>query len=138
MIEDLVAGKQVFLQATSYVQTAIPGKAGEVYYPADVNEAYLFNPRNCYRIIMLPLTCLTGPFTPTWGFKPNLGNANYCSAGQLSPLLNDPLYRTIGVEQKSFRRGIGYVAWQGTQHNPNVARTENGVPRAGRNIGLNW
>jgi len=27
--------------------------------------------------------------------------------------------------------GIGYVAWHGTQHNPNVPRGENGVPREG-------
>jgi uncharacterized protein (DUF39 family) len=29
--------------------------------------------------------------------QPHMRNANYCSAGQLSPLLNDPLYRTIGM-----------------------------------------
>jgi uncharacterized protein (DUF39 family) len=62
--------------------------------------------------------------------KPNLENANYCSAGQLSPLLNDPLYKTIGIGTKIFLGGgIGYVAWQGTQHNPGVPRGENGVPK---------
>jgi uncharacterized protein (DUF39 family) len=64
--------------------------------------------------------------------KPNLGNANYCSAGQLSPLLNDPYYKTIGIGTKIFLGGgIGLVSWQGTQHNPNVLRTENGVPKRG-------
>lgn len=64
--------------------------------------------------------------------KPHLGNANYCSAGQLSPLLNDPYYKTIGIGTKIFLGGgIGYVAWQGTQHNPNVLRTEKGVPKRG-------
>ena len=62
--------------------------------------------------------------------KPKLGNANYCSAGQLSPLLNDPRYKTIGIGTRIFLGGgIGYVAWQGTQHNPGVPRTDNGVPR---------
>jgi uncharacterized protein (DUF39 family) len=62
--------------------------------------------------------------------KPNLGNANYCSAGQLSPLLNDPLYKTVGIGTRLFLGGgVGYVAWQGTQHNPGVPRSENGVPR---------
>jgi uncharacterized protein (DUF39 family) len=62
--------------------------------------------------------------------KPNLGNANYCSAGQLSPLLNDPLYKTIGIGSRIYLGGgIGYVAWQGTQHNPGVPRGENGVPK---------
>jgi uncharacterized protein (DUF39 family) len=62
--------------------------------------------------------------------KPRLGNANYCSAGQLSPLLNDPHYKTIGIGTKIFLGGgVGYVAWQGTQHSPDVLRTENGVPK---------
>jgi uncharacterized protein (DUF39 family) len=62
--------------------------------------------------------------------KPGLGNANYCSAGQLSPLLNDPYYKTVGIGTKIFLGGgIGYVAWQGTQHNPTAPRGENGVPK---------
>jgi len=62
--------------------------------------------------------------------KADLGNANYCSAGQLSPLLNDPHYKTIGIGTKIFLGGgIGYVAWQGTQHAPNVLRSDNSVPR---------
>jgi L-aspartate semialdehyde sulfurtransferase len=64
--------------------------------------------------------------------KPRLGNANYSSAGQLSPLLKDPHYRTIGIGTKIFLGGgVGYVAWHGTQHNPCVPRKESGVPQAG-------
>jgi len=62
---------------------------------------------------------------------PNMGNATYCSAGQLSPLLNDPEYRTIGIGTRIFiGGGVGYVVWNGTQHNPSVRRGENKVPRA--------
>jgi uncharacterized protein (DUF39 family) len=64
--------------------------------------------------------------------KPGLGNANYCSAGQLSPLLKDPYYKTIGVGTKIFLGGAaGYVAWHGTQHNPAVDRKPNGEPVSG-------
>ena len=64
--------------------------------------------------------------------KPRLGNANYCSAGVLSPLLNDPFYRTIGIGTRIFLGGgVGFVAWQGTQHNPSAPRTERGVPTRG-------
>ena len=64
--------------------------------------------------------------------KPNLGNINYSTAGQLSPLLNDPYYKTIGIGTRLFLGGgTGYVAWQGTQHNPHALRGENGVPRRG-------
>ncbi len=62
--------------------------------------------------------------------KPGCRNANYCSAGELSPLLNDPLYRTIGIGTRIFLGGgLGYVTWHGTQHNPQALRSENGVPR---------
>jgi len=61
--------------------------------------------------------------------KPNLGSANYCSAGQLSPLLNDPYYKTIGIGTRIFLAGgVGYVVWQGTQFSPSVLRKENGTP----------
>ncbi|MCJ7605774.1 MAG: homocysteine biosynthesis protein, partial [Dehalococcoidales bacterium] len=40
------------------------------------------------------------------------------------------LYKTIGIGTKIFLGGgEGYVAWQGTQHNPGVPRTDGGVPR---------
>lgn len=61
--------------------------------------------------------------------KPRAGNANYCSAGALSPLFNDPYYKTIGLGTRIFLGGgIGYVTWHGTQHKPGVQRTEKGIP----------
>lgn len=47
-------------------------------------------------------------------------------------MLNDPYYRTIGVGTRVFLGGAqGYVAWEGTQHNPTAKRTETGVPLGG-------
>lgn len=61
--------------------------------------------------------------------KPKAGNANYCSAGQLSPLFNDPFYQSIGTGTRIFLGGgEGYVTWFGTQHKPDVKRTEKGIP----------
>jgi uncharacterized protein (DUF39 family) len=61
--------------------------------------------------------------------KPGAANANYCSSGQLSPLLNDPYYKTIGLGTRIFLGGgVGYVTWYGTQHNPSVERTKHGFP----------
>ena len=61
--------------------------------------------------------------------RPRVGNANYCSAGQLSPLMNDPYYRTIGVGTRIFLGGgEGFVVWHGTQHKPKGKRTKKGVP----------
>jgi uncharacterized protein (DUF39 family) len=62
----------------------------------------------------------------------NLGSANYCSAGQLSPLFNDPYYRAAGIGTRIFLGGgVGHVVWQGTQHSPGVERTEKGLPLGG-------
>jgi len=47
-------------------------------------------------------------------------------------LFNDPFYRTIGIGTRIFLGGgIGYVIYQGTQHDPNVERNERGLPKSG-------
>jgi uncharacterized protein (DUF39 family) len=64
--------------------------------------------------------------------RPRMANANYATSAQLSPLFNDPYYKTIGVGTRIFLGGAqGFVSWPGTQHNPNVPRNKNGLPREG-------
>jgi len=64
--------------------------------------------------------------------RPHLGNVTYSTAGQLSPLLNDPFYWTIGVGTKIFLGGaVGAVTWQGTQHDPEAMRSDNGQVKEG-------
>ena len=133
VIEDLVAGKDVNLIATAYGTDCYPGKKLETLINIkDLNEAVLFNPRNVYQNYNVAVNLSDKIIYTYMGvLKQNLGNANYCSAGQLSPLLNDPHYKTIGIGTKIFLGGgIGYVVWQGTQHNPTVKRKPNGVPQA--------
>jgi uncharacterized protein (DUF39 family) len=132
VIEELVAGKDVRLVATAYGTDCYPRKKLETLINLkDLNEAVLFNPRNGYQNYNVAVNLSDKTIYTYMGvLKSNLGNANYCSAGQLSPLLNDPLYKTTGIGTKIFLGGgTGYVTWQGTQHNPGVPRTENGVPR---------
>lgn len=134
VIEDLVAGKDVKLMATAYGTDCYPRKQLETWITIkDLNEAVLFNPRNAYQNYNVAVNQSDKTIYTYMGvLKSNLGNANYCSAGQLSPLLNDPLYKTMGIGAKIFLGGgIGYIAWTGTQHNPTVPRTEGGVPKAG-------
>jgi len=133
VIEELVAGKDVRLTATAYGTDCYPRKKLETYINIkDLNEAVLFNTRNVYQNYNCAVNLSDRVIYTYMGvLKPNLANANFCSAGQLSPLLNDPLYKTIGIGTRIFLGGgIGYVAWQGTQHNPGVKRGENGVPKA--------
>ncbi len=97
----------------------------------DMNEAVLFNMRNAYQNYNVAVNLSDRVIYTYMGvLQPKMGNANYCSAGQLSPLLNDPLYRTIGLGTRIFLGGgVGYVVGNGTQHNPGVKRTEAGVPK---------
>ena len=132
VIEELVAGKDVMLVVSAYGTDCYPRKRLETWINIeDLNEAMLFNMRNAYQNYNVAVN-LSGKtiYTYMGVLKPNLGNANYCSAGQLSPLLNDPHYKTIGIGTRLFLGGgIGYVAWHGTQHNPDALRSDNGVPR---------
>ena len=98
----------------------------------DLNQAYFFNPRNAYQNYAVAVNSTDRAlYTYLGPLLPRFGNATFCSAGALSPLLNDPTYRTIGVGTRCFVAGApGYVAWQGTQHNPNQTRDEHGVPVA--------
>ena len=133
VIEDFVGGKNIKLSATSYGTDCYPRRKIETYINKEnVNEAYLYNPRNCYQNYNVAVNLNDKVIHTYMGLlKPNMGNANYCSAGQLSPLLKDPMYRTIGIGTRIFLGGgMGYVSWYGTQHNPAVMRTPEGVVRA--------
>jgi len=132
VIEELVAGKDIRLVATAYGTDCYPRKKLETWINIkDLNEAVLFNMRNAYQNYNVAVNLSDRIIYTYMGvLKPNLGNANYSSAGQLSPLLNDPYYKTIGIGSKIFLGGgTGFVAWHGTQHNPNVPRSEKGVPK---------
>jgi uncharacterized protein (DUF39 family) len=132
VIEDLVAGRDLKFEASAYGTDCYPRKKLETWLNIkDLNEAVLFNPRNAYQNYNVAVN-LSGKIIYTYMgvLKDNLKNANYCSAGQLSPLLNDPYYKTIGIGTKIFLGGgEGHVVWQGTQHNPTVKRKDNGVPQ---------
>ncbi len=134
VIEELVAGKDIRLTATAYGTDCYPRKNLETLINIkDINEATLFNIRNAYQNYNVGVNLSDKVIYTYMGvLKPNLGNAHYSSAGQLSPLFNDPYYKTIGVGTKIFLGGgVGYVAWHGTQHNPTALRGDNGVPRRG-------
>jgi L-aspartate semialdehyde sulfurtransferase len=132
VIEDLVSGKSVLFTGTGYGTDCYPMKKREVSLTLkDFNDAVMFNPRNGYQNYNVAVNLSNKVIYTYMGvLRPRLGNANYCSAGQLSPLLNDPQYRTIGIGTRIFLGGtIGYVCWPGTQHSPSVPRGKNKVPR---------
>ncbi|MEW6443554.1 MAG: homocysteine biosynthesis protein [bacterium] len=134
VIHELVAGKEVQLRATSYGTDCYPRKElVKKISLKTVPQAILFNPRNAYQNYNCAVNLSDRTIYTYMGIlKPNAANASYCSAGQLSPLLNDPYFRTIGVGTRIFLGGgEGYVTFFGTQHNPNPNRNEKGVPTSG-------
>lgn len=129
VIEDLVAKKPVRLKALSYGTDCYPRKELDTTITLDdINEAFLFNPRNAYQ----NYNCAINPgnstiYTYMGVLKPNLGNAHYSTSGQLSPLLKDPDFKTIGIGTRVFLGGgTGYVAWHGTQHFPSKQSSPDG------------
>ena len=131
VIQDLLDGKSVYLKATAYGTDCYPNRLLEKEITLrDLPQATLCNPRNGYQNYNCAVNLSKKTiYTYMGALKPRAGNANYCSAGQLSPLFNDPYYRTVGLGTRIFLGGgEGYVTWYGTQHKPSAKRTKKGVP----------
>jgi uncharacterized protein (DUF39 family) len=131
VLQDLIAGKTVHLKALAYGTDCYPNRMIEKEITLrELPYAVLCNPRNAYQNYNCAVNLTSKTIYTYMGvLKPKAANANYCSAGQLSPLFNDPYYKTIGLGTRIFLGGgEGYVTWQGSQHKPGVRRTRKGVP----------
>ena len=131
VICDLISDKEIELRAYSKGTDCYPRKEIKTYVRLkDLNEAYLFNPRNAYQNYAAAINGSDKNIKTYMGtLLANKGNITYCTSGELSPLLNDPNYRTIGMGTKIFLCGAeGYVAWNGTQFNSSAERDENDIP----------
>lgn len=131
VIHDLVSGKKVHLVAESDGSDCYPNTYFEKEMTLEeMGNAFLFCPRNGYQNYPVAVNVSDKTICTYMGIlKPNIGNATYSSAGQMSPMLNDPTFRTIGLGTRIFLGGgIGYVTGPGTQHHPDVPRTDSGIP----------
>lgn len=139
VIEDLLKGEKIALHATSYGTDAYPRKeaAAEICLD-DMNQAYMYNPRNCYQNYSAATNVGSKTIHTYMGtLFPEASNVNYSSAGELSPLLKDPNMRTIGIGTRIFLGGAqGYVTWQGTQSVQNVTEYDDGVDFSGGTIAV--
>lgn len=83
VIEDLVAGRRVLLEATTYGTDCYPRREIATWLTLEeLNEAYLFNPRNGYQNYNVAVNESDRTIYTYMGtLKPQLGSANYCSAG---------------------------------------------------------
>jgi len=131
VIEDLIAGKDVLLQATAKGTDCYPlTEVKTLINKNSVNEFIMFNPRNAYQNYNVAVNTTSKiKYTYMGTLLPALGNANFSTSGELSPLLNDPELRTIGIGTRIFLGGSqGYVAWNGTQFNTGKPVNAHGIP----------
>lgn len=131
IIEDLVNGKKITLEAWGKGTDCYPRKHIKTTIDKEsINEAILYNPRNCYQNYNVATNTTDQiKYTYMGTLLPKMRNASYSSAGELSPLLNDPECRTIGLGTHIFLCGTeGYVTWNGTQFNTSKPVNEHGVP----------
>jgi L-aspartate semialdehyde sulfurtransferase len=131
VIQDLIDGKDIVLEAWGKGTDCYPRKhIKTIINKNTVNEMFLFNPRNAYQNYNVAVnTTRNTIFTYMGTLLPNMRNATYSTSGELSPLLNDPEFRTIGIGTRIFIGGTtGYVAWPGTQFHTTRPKDENGVP----------
>ena len=134
VMEDLIAGKSLQLFALSYGTDCYPLREIRTYFTInDLNQAIMLNPRNCYQNYNVAVNDSDRTIYTYMGtLEPKRKNANYCSAGQLSPLLNDPYYETIGVGTRVWLAGAqGHVYAEGTQHAGGCSRNDQGIPKGG-------
>jgi len=131
VIEELIAGKDVLLQATGKGTDCYPRTEIKTLINKNtVNEFIMFNPRNSYQNYNVAVNSTQKiKFTYMGTLLPAFGNANFSTSGELSPLLNDPELRTIGIGTRIFFGGTtGYVAWNGTQFNTGKPVNQYGIP----------
>ena len=131
IIQDLIDGKNVTLEAWGKGTDCYPRKHIRTEINLDcINEAILMNPRNSYQNYNVAVNSTDRTLYTYMGtLLPRMKNASYSSAGELSPLLNDPECRTIGLGTRIFLCGTqGYVVWNGTQFNCSKPLNDHGVP----------
>lgn len=131
IIEALVRGEDIRLKATGKGTDCYPNKEIDTTINKNsVNEIIMFNPRNAYQNYPCATNSTKSVIHTYMGtLLPNNGNATYSTSGELSPLLNDPDMRTIGVGTRIFLCGAqGYVAWNGTQFHTTKTKNEHGIP----------
>jgi uncharacterized protein (DUF39 family) len=131
VIQDLLEGKDVELEAWAKGTDCYPRKHIKTIININtVNEFILFNPRNAYQNYNVAVkTTKKMIHTYKGTLLPNMRNATYSTSGELSPLLNDPEFRTIGIGTRIFLGGTqGFVVWPGTQFNTSKPKNEYGIP----------
>ena len=131
VIQDLLEKKDVVLEAWGKGTDCYPRKYIKTTINIDtINELILFNPRNAYQNYNVAVNTTKKMIHTYMGtLLPNMRNATYSTSGELSPLLNDPEFMTIGIGTRIFLGGTqGFVVWPGTQFHTTRPKNKLGIP----------
>ena len=131
LIQELIEGKDITLEAWGKGTDCYPRKhIITIINRETINEAILYNPRNAYQNYNVATNTTDQiKYTYMGTLLPRMRNASYSTAGELSPLLNDPECRTIGLGTRIFLCGTeGYVTWNGTQFHSTKDTNSYGIP----------
>lgn len=131
LIEALVRGESLELEAHGKGTDCYPRKYARAIISRDsVNEIIMVNPRNAYQNYPAATNSSSKTMYTYMGtLLPRFGNVTYSTSGELSPLLNDPELRTIGIGTRIFLAGAqGFVSWNGTQFNTEKPTNKFGIP----------
>jgi uncharacterized protein (DUF39 family)/predicted transcriptional regulator len=121
VMEDLVAGNTIELHGISKGTDCYPRRTITTELALeDLNQAIMVNPRNAYQQYNAATNSTDQTLYTYMGtLLPGRGNVTYSGAGALSPLQNDPAFRTIGGGTSIFLCGAkGIIIGEGTQHSP--------------------
>ncbi len=125
VIEDLVSGREIELEAKAYGTDCYPRREIKLTFTIhDLNQAILCNPRNAYqRYVAATNSTDETLYTYMGTLLPKFGNVTFAGTGELGPLAKDPNYETIGIGTRIFLAGAqGYIVGEGTQHDPKKQR----------------
>ncbi|VUT26573.1 MAG: Inosine-5'-monophosphate dehydrogenase [Candidatus Methanolliviera sp. GoM_asphalt] len=121
VIEDMISRREIEVKAESYGTDCYPLRNLETSITIDdLNQAVMLNPRNGYqRHDAATNSKKDAIYTYMGPLFPHFGNVSYSGSGLLSPLSNDPTYKTTGMGTRIFLGGAkGYIIGEGTQHDP--------------------
>ncbi|MDD1676033.1 MAG: homocysteine biosynthesis protein, partial [Methanomicrobiales archaeon] len=121
VMEDLVSGHVIELHGVSRGTDCYPRRTITTELVIDdLNQAMMVNPRNAYqRYNAATNSTDQNMYTYMGTLLPSYGNITFSGAGALSPLSNDPQFRTIGGGVPIFLcGGTGMIIGEGTQHSP--------------------
>jgi len=123
VIEDFVAGKNIRLEATSYGTDCYPRKKIETYINKGlVNEAYIYNPRNCYQNYNVAVNVGNRVIHTYLGvLKPGLAMLIIAAAASCRHCSRTPRTGRSVSERERFW-AAAWVTWPGTAHSTTPAR----------------